>query len=74
MKITSVIAGGAVVAQISLGGVVIVETLQPLLVTGHLGLGLILFSMSVMTAMYAYRLESRKTIEARHDNIPKETT
>ena len=66
MKIASIIAGGAVVAQISLGGVVIVETLQPLLVTGHLGLGLILFSMSLMTAMYAYRLESKKkAIEAR---------
>jgi cytochrome c oxidase assembly protein subunit 15 len=66
MKMTSVIAGGAVVAQISLGGVVIVETLQPQLVTGHLGLGLVLFSMSLMTAMYAYRLESKKKpIEAK---------
>jgi heme A synthase len=65
MKIASVIAGGAVVAQISLGGVVIVETLQPLLVTGHLGLGLVLFSMSLMTVLYAYRLESKKALEAR---------
>lgn len=65
MKLTSAIAGGAVVGQISLGGVVIVKELQPLLVTGHLGLGLILFSMSLMTALYAHRLEkSRKQLAA----------
>ena len=60
MKLTSIIAGCAVVGQISLGGVVIVKSLQPILVTGHLGLGLVLFSMSLMTALYAHQLERRK--------------
>ncbi|MEO9320577.1 MAG: COX15/CtaA family protein [Nitrososphaera sp.] len=60
MKMTSAIAGGAVIGQISLGGVVIVERLHSLLVTGHLGLGLVLFSMMLMTFLYARRLELEK--------------
>jgi heme A synthase len=60
MKITSIIAGGAVIGQITLGGIVIVERLHALLVTGHLGLGLVLFSMMLMTVLYARKLEDRK--------------
>jgi cytochrome c oxidase assembly protein subunit 15 len=57
MKIASLIASGAVIGQISLGAVVIVERLHSLLVTGHLGLGLILFSMVVMMAVYSWRIK-----------------
>jgi heme A synthase len=42
------------VAQISLGGIVIVEKLHAILVTVHLGLGLSLFSMTLMPVLYAY--------------------
>ncbi len=61
MKISSVIAAGAAIGQVTLGGVVIVERLHALLVTGHLGLGLILFSMMVMTVLYAYKIDYSKS-------------
>ena len=65
MKIASVIAGGTVIGQITLGAIVIVELLHALLVTAHLGLGIVLFSMILMTCMYAYRLEKRKALETK---------
>jgi Uncharacterized protein required for cytochrome oxidase assembly len=65
MKIASVIAAAAVVGQITLGGVVIVERLQALLVTAHLALGIALFSMVLITAIYSTRLEGKKAVPAR---------
>jgi heme A synthase len=65
MKIASIIAGGAVIGQITLGAIVIVEQLHALLVTAHLALGIVLFSMILMTCMYAYRLEKRKALETK---------
>lgn len=62
MKIASIIASAAVIGQIVLGAVVIVERLHSILVTTHLGLGIVLFSMVLMTAMYAYRLEGKKAL------------
>ena len=53
MKIASIIAAGAVIGQITLGAIVIVERLHALLVTTHLGLGIVLFSMVLMTTLYA---------------------
>jgi heme A synthase len=44
-KIASMIAAGLVVGQITLGAIVIVEKLHSILVTMHLGMGLILFLM-----------------------------
>jgi heme A synthase len=44
-KIASIIAAALVVGQIILGGFVIVEKLHAVLVTMHLGMGLILFIM-----------------------------
>jgi heme A synthase len=44
-KIVSMIAAGLVVGQIILGAFVIVEKLHALLVTMHLGMGLVLFLM-----------------------------
>jgi heme A synthase len=65
MKIASIIASAAVIGQITLGAIVIVERLHAILVTSHLGLGIVLFSMVLMTAMYAHRLESKKTMPAK---------
>ena len=62
MKIASIIAAGAVIGQITLGAIVIVERLHALLVTTHLGLGIVLFSMVLMTTLYAYKFEGRKAL------------
>ena len=66
MKVASIIAGGAVIGQITLGAIVIVERLHALLVTVHLGLGILLFSMVLITVLYAHRLEKdTKAIRAK---------
>jgi cytochrome c oxidase assembly protein subunit 15 len=65
MKIASIIAAGAVIGQISLGAIVIVERLHALLVTTHLGLGIVLFSMVLITAIHAHRLEDKKAVQAK---------
>jgi heme A synthase len=62
MKIASIIAAGTVIGQITLGAVVIVERLHALLVTTHLGLGIVLFSMVLMTTLYAFRVEGKKAL------------
>lgn len=62
MKIATIIAGAAVIGQITLGAIVIVERLQAILVTTHLGLGIVLFSMILITALYAHRLAGKKTL------------
>ncbi len=62
MKIASIIAAGAVVGQITLGAIVIVERLHALLVTTHLGLGIVLFSMVLMTVLYAHRIEGKRAL------------
>ncbi len=60
-KVASVIATGAVLGQIALGAVVIVERLHSLLVTAHLGLGMLLFSMVLLIFILSYRTSSTKT-------------
>jgi len=62
MKIATITAGAAVIGQITLGAIVIVERLQAILVTTHLGLGIVLFSMILITALYAHRLAGKKTL------------
>ena len=61
MKIASIIAAGAVIGQITLGAIVIVERLHAVLVTAHLGLGLVLFSMVLMTTLYAFKIENKRS-------------
>jgi cytochrome c oxidase assembly protein subunit 15 len=61
MKISSIIAAGAVIGQVTLGAIVIVERLHAVLVTAHLGLGIVLFSMMLMTVLYAFKISDRKT-------------
>jgi heme A synthase len=57
MKIASIISAGAVIGQITLGAIVIVERLHAILVTAHLGLGLVLFSMVLITVLYAFKID-----------------
>ena len=65
MKIASTIASGAVIGQITLGAIVIVERLHAILVTTHLGLGIVLFSMVLMTALYAHKIETKKKVSVK---------
>jgi heme A synthase len=60
MKIASIVAAGAVIGQITLGAIVIVERLHAVLVTAHLGLGLVLFSMVLMTVLYAFKIDNKR--------------
>lgn len=60
MKIASIIAAGTVIGQITLGAIVIVERLHAILVTAHLGLGLVLFSMVLMTLLYALKIDNQR--------------
>jgi heme A synthase len=60
MKIASIIAAGAVIGQITLGAIVIVERLHAILVTAHLGLGLVLFSMVLITVLYAFKIDKHR--------------
>ena len=62
MKLASIVAAGAVIGQITLGAVVIVERLHALLVTAHLAQGIVLFSMVLLTAIHAYKLEGKKPV------------
>lgn len=61
MKIASTIAMCAVIGQIALGAIVIVERLHAILVTAHLGLGLVLFSMVLITTLYAFKMNKQRT-------------
>ena len=61
MKIASIIASCAAAGQITLGAIVIMERLHAILVTVHLGLGLLLFSMTLITVLY-----SRKIVDAKN--------
>ena len=60
MKIASIIAAGTVIGQITLGAIVIVERLHAILVTAHLGLGLVLFSMVLMTLLHALKIDNQR--------------
>ena len=56
IKITGTLAGIFVVAQITLGAIVIDLKLHALLVAVHLGIGILLFAMTLLTTLFAFRL------------------
>jgi heme A synthase len=58
------IAAALVVGQITLGAIVIVEKLHALLVTIHLGMGLILFIM-ILTVFLDVRQISKKQLHSK---------
>jgi len=57
VKITSLVAATLVLGQIVLGGIVIVEKLHAVLVTVHLGMGLVLFAMVLIVASHVYKVD-----------------
>jgi len=65
IKITSSLATGLVITQITLGALVIDTKLHAVLVAIHLGIGIWLFAMVLLTALFAFRIsKSSKTISA----------
>jgi cytochrome c oxidase assembly protein subunit 15 len=64
IKFTSTFAGVLVVTQITLGAVVIDLKLHAVLVAIHLGVGILLFAMVLLTTLFAFKI-SKSTIEAK---------
>ena len=56
IKITSSLATGLVITQIVLGALVIDLKLHAVLVSIHLGIGIFLFSMVLLTTLFAFRI------------------
>ena len=64
IKITSTLATIFVITQITLGALVIDTKLHAVLVAIHLGIGILLFSMVLLTVLFAFRI-SRETPEIK---------
>ncbi len=64
IKIASILAAIFVVVQITLGALVIDLKLHAVLVAIHLGIGILLFAMTLLTAIFAFRL-GKTTIQTR---------
>ncbi len=56
IKLTSTLASVFVITQITLGALVIDLKLHALLVAIHLGIGILLFAMTLLTTIFAFRL------------------
>jgi len=63
IKFTSTFAATLVVTQITLGALVIDLKLHAVLVAIHLGVGILLFSMVLLTTLFAFRI-AKKPIES----------
>ncbi|MGI0055949.1 MAG: COX15/CtaA family protein [Nitrosarchaeum sp.] len=63
IKFTSTFAATLVVTQITLGALVIDLKLHAVLVAVHLGVGILLFSMVLLTVLFAFRI-AKKPIES----------
>ncbi len=64
IKITSILASIFVITQITLGALVIDLKLHALLVAIHLGIGILLFAMVLLTTLFAFRL-GKATIQTK---------
>ena len=56
IKTTSILAAALVITQITLGALVIDTKLHAVLVAIHLGIGILLFSMVLLTTVFAFRI------------------
>ena len=56
IRFTSTFASVLVVTQITLGAIVIDTKLHAVLVAIHLGIGILLFAMVLLTVLFAFRL------------------
>ena len=64
IKFTSAFASALVVTQITLGALVIDTKLHAVLVAIHLGIGIFLFAMTLLTVLFAFRL-GKQVIESK---------
>lgn len=64
IKVTSSLATVFVITQITLGALVIDTKLHAVLVAIHLGIGILLFSMVLLTTLFAFRMV-RDSLEAK---------
>ena len=64
IKVTSSLATVFVITQITLGALVIDLKLHAVLVAVHLGIGILLFAMVLLTTLFAFRI-SKIPIESR---------
>jgi len=64
IKLTSTLAAIFVITQITLGALVIDLKLHSLLVAIHLGIGILLFAMVLLTTLFAFRL-GKATIQTK---------
>lgn len=65
IRLTSILATIFVITQITLGYVVIEAKLHALLVAIHLGIGVLLFASTLLTAIFAHRIEKQERLEAQ---------
>jgi len=65
IKITGTLAGVLVVAQITLGAIVIDTKLHAVIVAIHNGAGVLLFAMTLLTTLFAFRLARSPTIQTK---------
>jgi cytochrome c oxidase assembly protein subunit 15 len=65
IKITGTLAGILVVAQITLGAIVIDTKLHAVIVAIHNGAGVLLFAMTLLTTLFAFRLARSSTIQTK---------
>lgn len=63
IKITGTLAGVFAVAQIALGAIVIDTKLHAVIVAIHNGIGILLFAMTLLTVLYAFKLSKPATIK-----------
>ena len=61
IKITSSLATALVITQITLGALVIDTKLHAVLVAIHLGIGIWLFAMVLLTVLFAFRISKNQT-------------
>jgi heme A synthase len=71
VKIASIIAAALALGQIALGGIVIFEKLHAVLVTVHLGMGLILFAMVLMVVKQTFELDKVRVDEVKVNGASK---
>jgi cytochrome c oxidase assembly protein subunit 15 len=64
IKVTSTLASIFVIMQITLGALVIEAKLHAILVAVHLGIGILLFAMTLLTVLFAFRM-ARQTVIAK---------
>lgn len=62
IKVTSTLASVFVVTQITLGAIVIEAKLHAVLVAIHLGIGILLFAMTLLTAIFAFRMAKQAVV------------